>query len=164
MSESECYEIRDNFERFKGTKLSNIFDINYSKIHKLSIATLVLECANIFLHCVFVVLFCLLKKKFLIYIYVCLNLLLELSIFILSMIIFYYMEKSDLTKYDNFLDCPNVRPKIFKKISDVNRFVKCFYAFVIMNFIQMGLDKCEKKVDFPDDAKNNEISNNSKYI
>lgn len=164
MSKSECYEIRDNFIRFKGTKLSNIFDINYSKIHKLSIATLALECVSIFLYFLLIFLLCRYPddKEIIIDISTCIKILLDISIFILSIIIFYFMEKSDLTKYDNFLDCPNVRPKIFKKISDINSFVKCFYTFLIMNFVQMGLDKCEEKLNFLEDAEKNEISNNSK--
>ena len=44
ISESFCYEIQDNFIRFKGKKLSSIFDLNYNKIHKISIADLVISC------------------------------------------------------------------------------------------------------------------------
>ena len=39
--------------------------------------------------------------------------------FILSFILFYYMEKGDLEKYDDFLDCKIVKSKVFKKISDI---------------------------------------------
>ena len=49
VSRSFCSEIHDDFEKFRGTKLSNIFDLNYGKIHKISIATLVIYCVTIVL-------------------------------------------------------------------------------------------------------------------
>ena len=42
ISKSSCLEIRDNFEKFKGRRLSFVFDLNFDKILKTSIATLVL--------------------------------------------------------------------------------------------------------------------------
>ena len=42
ISKSTCLAIRENFEKFRGTKLSNIFDLNYSKVQAFSIATLIL--------------------------------------------------------------------------------------------------------------------------
>ena len=43
VAKSFCLEILDNFEKCRGTKLSNIFDLNYNRIHTFSITTLVLS-------------------------------------------------------------------------------------------------------------------------
>ena len=58
------------------------------------------------------------------------------------------MEKGDLEKYDAFLDCKNVRVKFFKEISVVGRLRGCFYAFVILNIISLGIERIEKSIDF----------------
>ena len=44
VSTSFCLDIRDDFEKFKGSKLSSIFDLNYTKIKDISIANLVCSC------------------------------------------------------------------------------------------------------------------------
>ena len=44
VANSFCSQIHDNFEKYKGKLLSNIFDLNYSKIHGLSIANMVVSC------------------------------------------------------------------------------------------------------------------------
>ena len=40
VSKTFCSEIYDDFEKYQGTQLSNIFDLNYEKIHLISIACL----------------------------------------------------------------------------------------------------------------------------
>ena len=62
------------------------------------------------------------------------------------------MEKGDVEKYDNFLDCPNVKVIFFKKLSDVNKLRGCFYAFVIMNFLVLGIEKIEHYLEFSENA------------
>ncbi len=42
---SFCSEIRGYFDEFKGKKLSNIFDLNYDAIRKLTVAIVVVYCA-----------------------------------------------------------------------------------------------------------------------
>ena len=49
----------DNFERFRGRPLSNVFDLNYDKIHALSIVTLVLY----LVFCIFIVNIIIISKK-----------------------------------------------------------------------------------------------------
>lgn len=49
VSESFCLEIRENFEKFKGKKLSTIFDLKYSKVHKFAIAEMVISCVMFYL-------------------------------------------------------------------------------------------------------------------
>ena len=51
------------------------------------------------------------------------------------------MEKGDIEKYDEFLECKNIKVKFFKKIYDVNKVRKCFIIFVILNIIIQGIDK-----------------------
>ena len=160
VSQSYCLEIRDKFERFKGSKLSNIFDFNYNKIHNISIASLILECVGGFLYVVFLSSSCIsliFQKDCNIFILVFSYFLILLGIakFILSsVILFYFMEKGDLEKYDDFLDCKNVKVHVFKKISDINKLRKCFYAFVILNMIELGIDKFEKIMDCGEKIQN----------
>ena len=41
--------MREDFEKFKGTRLSNLFDLKYNKIRGFSIAILVVNCSALFL-------------------------------------------------------------------------------------------------------------------
>lgn len=170
VSQSDCLEIYDKFERFKGSKLSNIFDFNYNKIHNISIASLILECVGGFLYIVFLVFLvslCICKKDCDIFILVFSYFLILLSIakFILSsVILFFFMEKGDLEKYDDFLNCKDVKVHVFKKISDINKLRKCFYAFLILNMIELGIDKFEKILDCGEKLQNIMIGDNQKVI
>ena len=149
ISESFCYEIQDNFIRFKGKKLSSIFDLNYNKIHKISIADLVISCV-IFVSLIIAVI--IIKNNnsdnYCAYIIALISLLALIGRFILSFILFYYMEKGDLEKYDDFLDCKIVKSKVFKKISDINKYRNCFYAFVVFNVITLGIEKIERILEY----------------
>ena len=156
VSKAFCSEIHDDFQKYKGTKLSNVFDLNYGKVHKLSIATLVIYCVKIFMSLLVTFLYACgilikdknkyknkYKNKCIEYIFLIFLLLLIVAKHILSIILFYFMEKGDIEKYDNFLDCKNVKVKIFKKITDINRLRGCFFAFVILNIINLGIEKLE---------------------
>lgn len=82
--------------------------------------------------------------------------------FILSFILFYYMEKGDLEKYDDFLDCKIVKSKVFKKISDINKYRNCFFAFVVFNVITLGIEKIERIYEYGkemDEEQNRKQSN-----
>lgn len=65
----------------------------------------------------------------------------------LSFILLYYIEKGDIEKYDDFLDCPEVRVKFFDKFVEINSLRKCFIAFFILNIIEQGIDKLAKIFD-----------------
>ena len=158
MSLSTCLEIRENFEKCRGTKLSNIFDLNYDKIHNFSIATLILY---IVLFVFLIINFCLIKfkaceygfyynnyKKCGLILYLLFYLLIYASRFVLSLIIFYFMEKGDLELYDDFLDCPGVKASFFKKMSDVTKLRNCYFTFIILNFLLLGIEKIEKYFEF----------------
>jgi len=144
VSNSFCLEIYDDFQKYKGTQLSNIFDLKYSKIHNLSIATLVLYCVKFFFS---ILLICLLafevKSKCTISIISVILIGLVLAHYLLSIILFYYMEKGDIERFDDFLDCKFVKVKRFKKITDVNKLRGCFFAIVILNIINQGIEKLE---------------------
>jgi len=156
ISKSTCLEIRENFEKFRGTKLSNIFDLNYSKVHAFSIATLILTLVffvliifNSILSCMDCYYYSLNScKKCLLILYLVIFLLIYGARFILFLVLFYYMEKGDLELYDDFLDCKDVKANFFKKISDINKLKNCFYAFVILNFLELGIEKIEKYLEF----------------
>ena len=53
------------------------------------------------------------------------------------------MEKGDIGKYDDFLDCKIVKSRFFKKFSDVHKLRVCFFAFLVLNIINQGIEKIE---------------------
>ena len=145
VSESFCSDIYDKFVKYKDSRLSNIFDLNYGKIFNTSIANLVISCLLL----VCVIIFSCLKNwledhkwwgvfsaLFILFLYI--------ARFILSIILLYFMEKGDIEKYDEFLECKNVKEKFFNKFSDVNKLRKCFIAFFILNIIIQAIDQIEK--------------------
>ena len=146
ISESTCSEIRDNFIKYKDSQLSNIFDLNYGKIRKISLVNLIITCTII----IFVFFSPLLDKiklkafKIIIRILMALSLFLIIARFVLGIILIYYFEKkSEIEKYDEFLECKNVKVEMFKQFSDINKLRKCSYAFFILNIISLGIDKLE---------------------
>lgn len=143
VSKSFCNEIRDNFEKFKGENLSTIFDLNYKKIRKYIKANLIIYIITILLVIVSTILFCKKIKDLIIGSLMIIILLLYVTRFILSVILFYYIEKGDLEKYDNFLDCENVNKGFFNEFSKVKNIRKCFIAFFVLNIISQGLEKCD---------------------
>lgn len=141
--ESFCLEIRENFQKFKGKKLSTIFDLKYSKIHKLAISEMVISCVMFLL----IILGGCFKNDYF-SIFSILSLVLIIPRFILSFLLFYYMEKSDIERYDDFLDCKNVRVKAFKSIAGITKLRNCFYTFVVFNVIILGIEKLERLADY----------------
>ena len=165
ISTSFCIEIFDDFDLFKGQNLLNIFDLNYSKIFSYSVANLVFSCLLVLLFFIGVYItkcadgcsICMVVIKIRedpvccsycnITFYIAF-LLLYGTRFVLSFVLFYYMEKGDIEKYDDFLDCPGVKVDFFKEnISNVNKLRGCFYTFIIMNFILLGIEKIEKYLE-----------------
>jgi len=160
VSNSFCFEIRENFEKFKGFSLSNIFDLNYKKILNISISILVVFCSMPFL---VILLFVIAQierilrksvkpsEKFLAFTVFIENFLF-VARFILSIILLYFYEKSDIEKYDDFLKCRNIEKKFFDEFSGVTKLRRCFFAFFVLNLISQGLDRfqicweCEEKI------------------
>ena len=154
VSNSFCSEMYDNFEKYRGTQLSNIFDLNYDKIHKYSIITLILSVVNfigkiLIRTCVR----CVDQKSdnncliFICAIFVWIIIFLDAIELVCFTLMFYFMEKGDLEKYANFLECKNVNANFFKNITDVNNIRVCFFIFVTMKFISVGIEKIGKNLE-----------------
>ena len=66
--------------------------------------------------------------------------------FIYYFILFH--RKRDIEKYDEFLDCKNVKKEKFEDFSDITKLRNCCIAFLILNIIAQGIDQIEKFFDF----------------
>ena len=152
VSESFCLEIRENFQTFKGKKLSTIFDLKYSKIHKFAIAEMVISCVMFF---TLMLGGCLKKELNCFAVLSFISFILIIPRFVLSFLLFYYMEKSDIERYDDFLDCKKVRVKTFKNIAGISKLRNCFYTFVVFNVIILGIEKIERLCDYYDKTEEN---------
>ena len=142
VSDSFCLEIQENFEKFKGKRLSSIFDLKYNTVHKFAIGEMVISCVIIFLN-IFQIIKILDKM----------SILLMMPKFAFSFILFYYMDKSDLQNYDDFLECKNVRVRYFKKIVKITKLRNCFYSFVVFNVIILGFEKLETLFEYRKEEK-----------
>ena len=151
-SGSFCADIQYSFERNKGRKLSYIFDLNYKIVRNISISIFVLcLCSDGFL---FLIVICgaltyyhreknknLKCDKILLYMTGTIILIIWIARFILSLLLYHYIEDGDIGKYDEFLDCRNVKEKYFDKFTDVNKFRRVFLTFAIVNIISESIDK-----------------------
>ena len=64
-----------------------------------------------------------------------------ISKFVLSLLLFYYIEKGDIEKYNEFLDCKYVKKDFFKKFDDIEKLVLIFEIFVYLNLISEIINK-----------------------
>ena len=67
--------------------------------------------------------------------------------FVLSLLLYHFIENGDIEKYEDFLDCKGVKVDFFDRFSDIKKLKRVFLAFAILNIIGESLDKCE---EFPD--------------
>ena len=141
--------MEESFKRNKGQKLSYIFDLKYQTIRKLNIALIIVILSFILLFIAMIILLISLKnneKTFLRIILGIVNILLFLAWiakFVLSLILLYFIESSDIGKYDDFLDCENVQVKFFDKYTDIRKLRKTFLSFAV-NIISESLDKADE--------------------
>ena len=141
------------FVKYKGKKLSNIFDLHYKKIYRISLSNYVITCTIIVFYFI-ILIFITIEKcchKYCVCfpaIFIILSFLLYIARFILSIVLFYFMETGDIGKYDDFLECEKVKVEVFNKFTDINRMRKIFYSFVIFNIIVQGIDKVEKFIEY----------------
>ena len=147
-SGSFCTDMQESFARNEGKRLSYIFDLNYQTIRKISIALLVVSLSYVVLYIILIIFFINATKSYrnncsaiiagfselLIYIA-------WIAKFVLSLILYHFIESGDIGKYDDFLDCKNVREKYFDKFNDISKLRRCFLAFAILNIISESLDK-----------------------
>ena len=149
-SNSFCVDMEESFKRNKGQKLSYIFDLKYQTIRKLNIALIIVILSFILLFIAMIILLISLKnneKTFLRIILGIVNILLFLAWiakFVLSLILLYFIESSDIGKYDDFLDCENVQVKFFDKFTDIDKLRKTFLSFAVLNIISESLDKADE--------------------
>ena len=68
--------------------------------------------------------------------------------FVLSLLLYHFIENGDIQKYEDFLDCSNVRKKFFEKFSDIKKLRRSFLAFAIVNIISESVDKVDSLVDY----------------
>lgn len=142
-SDSFCDDIYDSFIRNNGRKISYIFDLNYETIYGISIALLiVILIHNILLLTLWgmILLSCDITRL-IPNIIGFITILFWIAKFILFILLFHYIENSDIEKYDDFLDCRYVRTKYFKDFTDVEKFRKCFIAFTVLNLLSEIFDK-----------------------
>ena len=81
--------------------------------------------------------------------------------FVLSLLLLYFIESSDIGKYDDFLDCKNVQAKFFDEFTDVDKLRKIFLAFFVLNIISESIDKAKDLFE-PCTKRGKGISNDSK--
>ena len=142
-SDSFCADIYDSFKRNNGKKLSYIFDLNYETIYGISIALLIVTLINIILvSTIWIMLIFSYKMTGLIpQIIGAVIILFWIAKFILFLLLFHFIEKSDIEKYDDFLDCRHVRKSYFKKFNNIEKFRKCFIGFTVFNLLSEIFDK-----------------------
>lgn len=152
-----CKEIRDSLIEFKGSKLSDIFDFNLEKIRLFSLISLCVTCPMNLIFIFIFVLVCIhrgeMNKLFdVMFVVMHLSLrLLNVLRFVISLILYHYIETSDLDKYDDFLDCKDVKKKFFEKFSDTDNLRKCFYVYLALDITKQGIEKLNQNfgVDSP---------------
>ena len=167
-SGSFCTDIQESFARNEGRRLSYIFDLKYQVIRKLSIALLVVCLSFVFLIIIlFVFYFKNADKKFsefnvcfqsIFFISSILIFIAWIAKFVLSLILYHFIEEGDIGKYDNFLDCKNVKEKYFEKFDDIMKLRKCFLAFAILNIISESLDKAKDLFELCEDLNESKTS------
>ena len=50
--------------------------------------------------------------------------------FVLSLTLYHFIESGDIGKYDNFLDCTNVKKEYFEKFKDIDKLRKSFLVLL----------------------------------
>ena len=143
VSDSLCSSILNDFVKYKGSKLSCIFDLNYEKIYKVSLINLIFTAILIF---IFVLIFifntiCKRCNKYLTIFFSFFIFMLYIGRLITSIYLFYYIERGDIEKYYDFLGCKNVNSKYFERFFNVIQIRRASEAFLILIIIEHGTDK-----------------------
>lgn len=158
---SFCSEILNIFIEFEGKKLSNIFDLNYEKIFNISLVNLVISSFLLYKEFFFSFRGKIINKFNKIYqqLFSIFILLLYDLRFLLSIILYFYIEKGDIQTYDDFLKCKNVNTKYFDKVFLNNEYLrKCFLIFFGLNAISLiiyKMERCCEKEEKEIEMKNN---------
>ena len=73
--------------------------------------------------------------------------------FVLSLILYHFIESGDIEKYNDFLDCRGIKEEFFDNFSDIQKLRKCVLALAILNIISECLDKIGDCPFFMDEKK-----------
>ena len=73
--------------------------------------------------------------------------------FVLSLILYHFIESGDIEKYNDFLDCRGIKKEFFDNFSDIQKLRKCVLALAILNIISECLDKIGDCPFFMDEKK-----------
>ena len=148
-SDSFCVDMEESFKRNEEKEISYIFNLRYQTIRKINIALIVVILSYILLYIIVIIVAILLENSTndcLTIIGLISSILLFLAWiakFVLSLLLLYYIESSDIRKYDDFLECKNVQKKFFDKFADVDKLRKIFIAFAVLNIISESIDKAK---------------------
>ena len=190
VSLSICKEVRESFIEFKGLKLSEIFDFNLDKIRLYSIISLcimiLMDIIAVVIFVIFIKIYCKLfcgkeipdKKDFfskMLDKVACVEIMgiilrvMNVARFVISLIIYHYIETSDLDKYDDFLDCKNVKRKFFEEFSDAEKLRKCFYIYLALEIAKQGMEKLNQNFGIepdkpPEPSENSKQNNNEESV
>ena len=147
---SFCDDILNSFKWNQGRKLSYIFDFNYNIVRGLNITIVAIA---LLLDIIFVLFACLKFapafknkrndigfKKFFIASQILITLF-NIAKFILSLLLYHYIESGDVGKYDEFLDCRFVKRKYFENFIDIDKFRTVFLSFAILSIIAESIGK-----------------------
>ena len=144
---SFCSDIYQSFERNQGKKISYVFDLNYKSIRKFSLP---LNIINIIFILLFLLLFLNDNCNITTYNFG------SLSVFffaawvvkvILSILVYHYMEKGDIEKYNDFLKCSQSKKSFFTNLTDIENLRKIFDYFIYVNFASEIIDKIKDSYD-----------------
>ena len=136
VSTSSCNKYQNKFEKYKGDRLSKVFNLKMNKIHRISIGLIVVIWVPFLFGIVGAIILHLTKNRnnwFLI-LDGCLMLSSLIVNLTLLIIIIVSYKKSDIEEYDDFLDCKHVRKNYFdSNFSKVIKLKKYLLAFIILD-------------------------------
>lgn len=155
--------MQESFARNKGKRLDYLFDLKYQTIRKISISILIVDISSSVLLIANFIIACRIAcintnlnikdetKKIIItcyaIIYIIFNILIIIGYigrFVLFLLLLHFIENGDIGKFDDFLDCRNVKEKYFEKFDDTYKLRRCFLAFAVLNIIYESLDKVKE--------------------
>ena len=149
VSSSFCQDMQESFVRNKNKKLTYIFNLNYGTIRKISLPIPIIFLCWGIIGGIFEANAFSIKEHSNIIFYI-----LEAVIFLLwcakttlTIILFYKIDDGDIEKYDNFLECKNVKEKFFEKFTDINKFRKYFKIFAILSIVVEAIDKLTEIIE-----------------
>ena len=150
-SDSFCSDMYQSFVNNKNRPLSYIFDLKYEEIFYINLFTGIATLPYIFFFLAQDETINWYKSKevgggLLFFFWT--------AKFVSFIALFFFIDISDIGKYDDFLECKNVKTNFFKQFTDIEKFRKIFLAFTLLNVSSEVFDKlleffemCKKKTE-----------------